>query len=193
MSAFDFNTADRQSSSGRGEPIPDGTVAPVLMTLRGIKASKTGAQGLDLEFTVTAGPFAKRKAWKWMGIDSTTQTESHQKMMAISRSAIRAMLESAYGVDPTDDSPTAMDARRISDWEDLDQLEFLARFSIEKGSEYRDASGNMVKGGDKNEVKAVTPNDPDYAGFKPARKKAATKASHSAPAAKSGSRPGWAS
>jgi|LakMenE18May11ns_1017448.scaffolds.fasta_scaffold9529633_2 hypothetical protein len=174
MSAFDFNTAE-VSGSGSSGPIPDGTVAPVILHLRGLKTSSrdTRIQGLDLEYTVLEGPFKGRKAWKWAGITGTG-SDGHNKMIAITRSMIRGILESAYGVRSTDDSPEAMAARKINDWDDLDGIAFVARFGIEEGSDYVDArSGDTVKGKAKNTVTAVGVDEADYAGFKPAKPKAA--------------------
>lgn len=190
---MDFNDAERQSSGG-GEPVPEGTVAPVIVNLRGIKDSKTGAQGLDLEFIITAGPFKGRKAWKWSGFKGNG-SEGHNTMVSITRSFVRGMLESAYGVDPSDDSAGAIDARRLSDWDDLNGLEFVARFKLEKGSDYTDQrTGEIKTGKDKNDLVAVTPDDPDYAGFKPAKKGKATKAvtNGASQSAQGGSRPAWA-
>ena len=188
MSAFDFNTAE-VSTGGSGGPIPDGTVAPAVITVRGIKTSGKDArvQGLDLEVTITAGPFKGRKAWRWAGI-AGNGSDGHNKMISMTRSMIRAILESAYGVSSTDDSAEAMAARKISDWEDLSGLAFVCRFGIETGSDYVDGrSGDTVKGKDKNTIAAVAVDDPEYAGFKPAKVKAAAKPA----AAKSSSRPSW--
>ena len=196
--SYDFNDAAPQSSGG-GEPIPEGTVAPVIIHLRGIKTGKTDSrvQGLDLEFTVTAGPFKGRKAWKWAGF-AGNGSDGHNKMVAITRSFIRGALESAYGVDPSDDSAAAMEARRLGDWDDLQNLEFVARFGVEKGSDYTDERTSEVKkGADKNTLRAVTPDDPDYAGFKPAKKRAgaampAGRANGVNAPATGGNRPAWA-
>jgi hypothetical protein len=190
MSAFDFNTAEVATGGGSGNPIPDGTVAPAVIAVRGIKTSGKDArvQGLDLEVTITAGPHKGRKAWKWAGI-AGNGSDGHNKMVSITRSLIRSILESAYGISSTDDSTEAMAARKISDWEDLSGLAFVARFGIEAGSDYVDGrSGDTVKGKDKNTISAVAVDDPEYAGFKPAKiKTAAAKPA----AAKSSSRPAW--
>jgi hypothetical protein len=190
MSAFDFNTAEVATGGGSGSPIPDGTVAPAVIAVRGIKTSGKDArvQGLDLEVTITAGPHKGRKAWKWAGI-AGNGSDGHNKMVSITRSLIRSILESAYGISSTDDSAEAMAARKISDWEDLSGLAFVARFGIEAGSDYVDGrSGDTVKGKDKNTISAVAVDDPEYAGFKPAKiKTAAAKPA----AAKSSSRPAW--
>jgi len=189
MSSFDFNTAEVATGGGSGSPIPDGTVAPAVITVRGIKTSGKDArvQGLDLEVTVTAGPHKGRKAWKWAGI-AGNGSDGHNKMVSITRSLIRSILESAYGISATDDSAEAMAARKISDWDDLSGLAFVCRFGIEEGSDYVDGrSGDTVKGKDKNTIAAVAVDDPEYAGFKPAKVKAAAKPA----AAKSSSRPSW--
>jgi hypothetical protein len=178
--AIDLNNAERQREGG-GEIIPDGTVAPVILNMRGIKATKdkTG-QMLDIEFTITAGPFSKRKFWGLMMVVGNG-SDGHTKAVAISMARARAIIESAYGIAPTDDSEVALAARRLGDWDDLDGLEFVARIGIEKGTgDYKDK--NVLKG-------AVTIDDDDYSGFKPAKPKVA--ASASKPAASG--RPAWAS
>lgn len=198
--SIDLNTAEPQGQAA-GEPIPEGTCAPVILHLREIKTGKSGATGLDVEYTVTAGPFKGRKAWGWVGI-AGNGSEGHDKMVKISLSYIRGMWESGHGIDPTDDSPAAMAARQLSEWEDLDGLEFVARFKIEAPKPYTDErTGETKTGKPKNTLQAVTPDDPDYAGFKPARPKAKTSsrpASNSAAkqpaaaAAAGGKRPDWA-
>jgi hypothetical protein len=191
--SIDFNNAERQSAP-QGEPIPEGTVAPVIMALRELKTGKSGAQGLDVEYTITAGPLKGRKAWGWIGV-AGNDSEGHKTMIRISHAALRAMLESAYGVDPSDDKAAAMEARRINAWEDFDGLEFVARFGIERATEYTDQrTGETKKGKDKNTVRAVTPDDEDYRGFTPAKKAKAAAKANGAPAvsAPAGNRPAWA-
>ncbi len=191
--SIDFNNAERQSAP-QGEPIPENTVAPVIMALRELKTGKSGAQGLDVEYTVTAGPFKNRKAWGWIGI-AGNGSEGHNTMVRISHAALRAMLESAYGIDPSDDKAAAMEARRINEWEDLDGLEFVARFSVEAAKDYVDQrTGETKQGKAKNTLRAVTPDDQDYAGFTPAKKGKAVSKANGTPAvsAPAGNRPAWA-
>jgi hypothetical protein len=192
--SIDFNNAERQSAP-QGEPIPEGTVAPVILALREIKTGKSGAQGLDVEYTVTAGPFKNRKAWGWIGI-AGNGSEGHNTMVRISHAALRAMLESAYGIDPADDKAAAMEARRINEWEDLDGLEFVARFSVEAAKDYVDQrTGETKTGKAKNTLRAVTPDDEDYKGFVPAKKGKAAPAKANgttAVSAPAGNRPAWA-
>jgi hypothetical protein len=191
--SIDFNNAERQSAPS-GEPIPEGTVAPVIMALREIKTGKSGAQGLDVEYTVTAGPYKGRKSWGWVGI-AGNGSEGHNTMVRISHAALRAMLESAYGIDPADDKAAAMEARRINEWEDLDGLEFVARFSVEAAKDYTDQrTGETKTGKAKNTLRAVTPDDEDYKGFTPAKKGKAVSKANGTPAvsAPAGNRPAWA-
>lgn len=196
---MDFNDAAPQQS-GDFSPIPDGTVAPVRLTFKdpAMKKSKTGATGLDVEYVVTAGSYAKRKVWAWIGIAGAPGNEGHVKMVDITKSFLRGALESAYGIMPEDASPEARAARSISGWDELDGLEFLARFRVEKGSDYTDdRTGEVKQGKDKNTLVAVTPDDPDYGPFKPAKHKpkGASRVSNGGakqPAAAGGARPDWA-
>lgn len=196
MMAIDFNDAGRQSTGQGGEPIPEGTVAPVIIGLRQLAKSQTGARGLDLEFTVTAGPFARRKAWKWAGYEGNG-SDGHKKMVEITRSFLRAILESARGIHPTDESPDAMSARSIEDWEDFDGVEFLARFGIEAAETFTDQrTGEIRTGKDKNTIYAVTPDDPDYSGFTPVKKAGKSRQlsgnGTGGVAAKTSGKPAWA-
>ena len=46
------------------ELIPNGTIAPVIINIKGVKPTNAGdAQMLDIEFTVTAGDYARRKVF----------------------------------------------------------------------------------------------------------------------------------
>lgn len=180
--AISFNDAAPQQSGDFGF-IPDGTIAPVRLTVRGEKATKAGdARMLDCEFVVTAGPFARRKVWSNMMITSNG-SDGHNKAVSITMSSVRAILESAYGIADDDKSPEAMQARTINDWADLDGLEFLAKFGIEKSKDPQYP--------DKNAVKAVGVRHVDYAGFRPVKPKTGIKPAGGTPIA-SGARPSWA-
>ena len=65
-----------------------------------------------------------------------------------------AMLNSAKGILPGDNSPRAMEARRIKGFEDLNGFVFVARIDVEEDA----------KGGHKNTIKnAIEPGHKDYA------------------------------
>lgn len=178
---LDFNTAEKQTG-GSAELMPDNTIAPVRMSMRGEKTTKAGdARMLDCEFVVLDGPHARRRFWGLMMITSNGSS-GHDKAVQITQSRVRGILESAYGISPSDEGEGAMSARTIEDWTDLDGLEFLAKVGIEKGTgDYSDK--NVLKS-------AITPDSADYKGFKPAKKKAVQKELVTADA---GDRPAWAS
>ena len=160
----DFNSAEEQQSY---DLIPKGTIVPVRMTIKpggydepsmgwtggyAKRNDTTGSIYLDCEFVITAGQYAKRKVWSLIGLHSPKGPEWSN----MGRSFVKAILNSARGIDPKDNSPEAQNKRRISGFADLDGIEFLAK--IEVGKDGRDD--------DKNEIRAaITPDSKDYQGF----------------------------
>src|SRR5215831_8608290 len=78
MNSYDFNDAETQRNF---DVIPDGTIAPVRMTVRPgsageggwLRRSKDGgSEALDCEFVVLGGPFVKRKFWMLFTMAGTT-------------------------------------------------------------------------------------------------------------------------
>ena len=105
---------------------------------------------LDVEFTVVEGPFAKRKFWGLFTLEGVS--DGHQKAADISASRLRAILESARGIRPDDESDAAKAGRRMNSWGDFDGLRFIAKIGIEKAKE-----GSGFK--DKNSLEAaITPD-----------------------------------
>lgn len=190
---LDFNGAEPQRE---GELIPDGTVAPVNMKLRPgghgdggwLKRSKSGeALMLDCEFTVIEGPNARRKFWTLFTVSG--ETDGQQKAADISRSKLRAIIESARGINPADEREAAMNGRRVSSYEDLDGIQFVAVVGLEPGKgEYKDK--NILKA-------AVTPDRNNWWQVsQPAKTRTAQTPSGPAMAAKapaSTGKPSWAS
>ena len=132
---LNFNDAGPQQNF---EVIPEGTVATLQLTVRPggagpdgqLRRSKDGnSEALDCELVVVDGPHANRKLWSLMTVAGTTQ--GHAKAGEISRSRIRAILESARGIRPDDKSPTAEKARQIESYADLDGLNFIGRIGVE--------------------------------------------------------------
>jgi hypothetical protein len=134
MSAFDFNTATEQRDF---DVIPDGTLAVVQANVRAgnagegglLKRSKNGeAEGLDCQFTVVEGPHAKRKFFSFMVLSGTT--DGHAQAADITKSRLRAILESARGIKPQDVSEAAKKAR-VAEYGDFDGIRFMVRIGVE--------------------------------------------------------------
>jgi hypothetical protein len=70
------------------------------------------------------------------------------------RSFMKAILNSARGIHPADNSPAAQNARRIAGFAELDGIEFLGKVDWEKDQHGQDKS--VIKS-------AVTPDHRDYA------------------------------
>jgi hypothetical protein len=166
---YDLNDAAPQMAP-MGELIPDGTFAKMMMKLRPgganggsdmdaglLKASPhSDAKMLDCEFTVVEGPFARRKFWQNFTVAGGKVDEKGQsKGWNISKSAFRAMIDSAVGLKPDDLSQAAREKRVIGGLKQLDGITFAARIMVEASDNpnYRDS--NKL-------ANVVLPNEPAY-------------------------------
>ena len=142
---YDLNDAQPQMAPV-GDLIPDGTFAKVKMTIRPggtngstpidaglLKASQSSdAKLLDCEFTVVAGPYARRKFWQNFTVAGGKLDEKGQsKGWNISKATFRAMVDSALGLNPKDESPAAKQKRVIQGLKQLDGIVFVARIMVE--------------------------------------------------------------
>jgi hypothetical protein len=210
MSDFDFNSAEPQRGFS-GELIPENTIVLVVATIRPgqegpggyLKANNDRSCLMaDFEFTIDGGEFDRRKVWGLMV--TAGETEGQQKAAAITRSRLRAMLESAHGILPSDNSAPAVARRQVAGWEAFDGLKFCARIGVEKGGlKDKTAGPNSERWPDKNVVYPVTPEDERYispgaqnARGAPRASVAQTVAAASKPAtngANGAAKPAWAS
>ena len=181
MNWNDFNDAEQQTSF---DLIPKGTVAKVRMTIKpggyddaargwtdgyATESFDTGSIYLAAEFVVLEGEHAKRKLWSNIGLHSP---KGHT-WANMGRTFIRAVLNSAYGMLPSDQSPEAQNARRIASFAALDGIEFVARIDVEKDS----------KGENRNVIKlAIEPDHNDYAALMGVASKVPTGGSSGTPA-----------
>lgn len=191
-----MNFADAEEQTG-GDVIPHKTLAKVHMKIRpggyddpskgwtggyATRSDNTGAVYLDCEYTVIGGKYNKRKVWSLIGLHSPKGPKWEQ----MGRSFIRAALESARGVKPQDASETAMKARQISGFADLDGLEFVVQIDVEEaeaGSEY----------GDKNKINNVIPaTHKQYAELMSGTAPTQSANTQTAPAQSGGGMPAWA-
>lgn len=144
---FDFNDAPEQ----RGELLPAKTLAKVVMVFRPgghgdggwLRSFDSGYEALDAELTISSSPYAGRKFWQIIGVGGPT--EGHQKAGQISRALLRAILESARGINPKDESDRARTARQARGWQDFNELEFAVEIGIEKGKDGYDDKNKILR------------------------------------------------
>jgi hypothetical protein len=145
--SVDFNDANEQRPDG---VIPDGTYCALRLALRPggenlaggaesdlglFKASLTSDVAyLDCEFTVMSGPHAGRKLFQNLTVAGGKLTEGGvSKGWNITKDLLRAMIDSALGLDPKDMSEAAKAKRVVRGFRDLEGIEFFARLGIERG------------------------------------------------------------
>jgi hypothetical protein len=158
MQMYDFSDVEPQQSS---ELIPDGTFAKVTMTVRPggvdgqteidkglLKASTTpgsDVQSLDCEFTVVEGRQARRKFWHNFTVAGGKLDEKGTSIgWNISKRTFRAMIDSALGLDPDDDSEDAKAKRRLRGLADLDGITFVAKITVEPSTDSRYLDKNKL-------------------------------------------------
>ena len=108
---YDYSDAPTQ----RGfDLIPHGTIVELQMTIQPGEAGQEGllkrsADGLCemlvVECTVVSGEYARRKLFERFVVEGTS--DGHAKAAKISRSRLRAILESTKNIRPDDTSPQA--------------------------------------------------------------------------------------
>jgi hypothetical protein len=133
MPAFDYGTVSEED-----DLIPDETILDFEMTIKAgnigedglLSRSKNGeAEGLAATFTVIKeGTYFKRKIFSFMVLSGTT--EGHAQAGDITKKRLRAILESARGVKPTDVSEEAKE-KRIAEHSDFGGICFVAKVGIE--------------------------------------------------------------
>lgn len=158
MSAFDLNDAAPQS--GFDDLIPNGAIVLVEGRLRrggatvdkfdhpedqgAFKASQSSDVVMaDWEFTVQAGKYARRKIWQTMVVEGGQVNEKGEsKGWVITKSTLRAMVDSALGLNPKDESDAAKQKRNIPYFTALEYynnrgdnsgIVFVAKIGVEKG------------------------------------------------------------
>ena len=172
MSIFDLNSAEVNSGGqgGGGGLIPENTVARAILTIRPgqagdggwLKQSSTGNLMLDTEWTITEGPYARRKIWRYMSLS--------EKAAPITMRQLRAAIEGNFGIRPDDMSEAAQAKRRVS-IDQLNGIEACIMVGVEPASAGYEA---------KNTIKAVlAPGESKYV----ARGQVAPAAPHAAPVA----------
>jgi hypothetical protein len=166
---YDFSDVEPQQSS---ELIPDGTFAKVTMTIRPggvdgqteidkglLKPSTTPGSdvlSLDCELTVVEGPRARRKFWHAFTVSGGKVDEKGASIgWNISKRTFRAMIDSALGLDPEDNSDDAKAKRRLRGLADLDGITFVAKITVEPSTDPRYPDKNKLD-------RPVLPNENEW-------------------------------
>src|SRR6185436_5806640 len=115
------------------------------------------AKLLDCEFTVMTGPYVRRKFWQNFTVaGGKVDDKGQSKGWNISKSAFRAMVDSALGLDPKDESAAAKQKRVIQGLKQLDGIVFAARIMVEPASDTKYKDQNRL-------ANVVVPGEPQYA------------------------------
>ena len=131
---FDFNKVDPQRSF---EVVPENTIVELHLKIHPggagddswLKRAADGkSEGLSCECTVTNGDYAKKKVWLTLTLRG--DGPGHAEAGKISMRTLRAILESAKGIRPDDNSEAAQNARKPASWADFDGLRFMARLGV---------------------------------------------------------------
>lgn len=158
---FDLNNADKQRTF---EPIPDGTFAKILMQIKpngqSFRACEKMDEGLfkfgtnsdaimlECEFTVLEGPYVHRKFVEhWTVAGGALDDKGNSKGFNITKTRMRAAIESNQGIRPDDESAQAKATRQISGFKDLDGITFYAKIKEEPGQPYTDRQTGAEKMG----------------------------------------------
>jgi hypothetical protein len=140
MVGLGLNSAEEQRSF---DLIPDGTIVEVQLNIRpghigegGLlkraETTKGVSQQLDCEFIVTQeGEHFKRKFWSRMTMEGGG--DGHAKAAEITRRTLRAMFESAHGINPKDTTEAAVKARNAVNLTDFQGMRFMVKVGIKKG------------------------------------------------------------
>jgi len=171
---IDVNDASEQRDFST---IPDGTFVKIIGHIRPGGLSQPGMDPMDnglftgstksdaimlsFEFTVAQGQYQHRKIFEnFVVAGGSVDEKGVSKGWNMTKSRIRAMLESAQNIDPKDMSPAAKQARVIQGFKQLDGIPFYAKLRIEEGGE-RPGGGSYA---DKNVIdRIVVPGDAEYA------------------------------
>jgi len=129
-----------------------------------LRLSQSGAtEGLNLELTVVSGEYAGAKLYdlitvnflEGMGPLDASKAENYRTAVRLGRTKLRAILESAHGIDPKDSSERAQEQRRVESFTQFDAITFVAQVEVQP------ARGGYKA---KNVVDfIITPDLPDWA------------------------------
>jgi hypothetical protein len=149
--AIDLNDSEQQRDF---TPVPPGIYRLAIKLKPGgggagnwLRRSKNlHLQMLEMELSIIGGEHAGRKLWEFaiVAFDDSpdierAQAERYRTAVQLGRSKLRAILESAREIEPSDTSERAQKARCIDDYGELNRLAFFAWVDVRRGDNgYRD-------------------------------------------------------
>ena len=137
---MNFNDAGSQASF---ELIPANTIAKARLVIKSgndqndpfVTKGKNGSTSyLNCEFIILEGIYAKRKIFDKIGLAGS------DIWVNMGKARIRAILESAKGINPKDMSEVAISSRKINSFDELNGLDCVIKIGIEcdKRGQYQD-------------------------------------------------------
>tara|TARA_R100001377_G_scaffold22028_2_gene11759 strand:+ start:4475 stop:5095 length:621 start_codon:yes stop_codon:yes gene_type:complete len=169
MKMLDLNNVPEDNKSGDFELIPVGTVVRAIVKLKGgttelpefgqgqwFKTSASSkAKWAEIEFTIVGGPYDRRKVWDNIFVDGDKLGESGMPMAKeIGLRTLKGIIDSAFSLDPSDQSENAQNSRKLSGIGQLNEKEICMKVGVKKGTNgYADQNKMMV---------ALTPNNKDF-------------------------------
>ena len=155
---MNFNDAEIQKGF---DLIPANTIAKARLVIKPgndptdhfITRSKGGDTAyLNCEWIILEGKYAKRKVFDKIGL------EGSDKWVNMGKARIRAILESAKGINPKDVSEIAVAARKINSFDELNNLDVVIKVGIEHDKHGRYQDKNRV-------IAIITPENYSYTEF----------------------------
>jgi hypothetical protein len=145
---IDLNEANKQREF---DLIPADAIVPLAIKVRGggagpdgtLRRAKDGkSEGLDLELTVCDGEYVKRKLWVLLTLQG--ESEGHKEAGHIAAATLRAIVESARGIKPDDQSEAAKQQRCLASYLDLDGMRFVGRVGVVPAKNGFDAKNKLA-------------------------------------------------
>jgi hypothetical protein len=148
--SFDFNCEDTQKEFVSG-PVPAGSKVMIRMTIvkpknevrpgSFVSQAKSGLLGLWCKLEVVSGAYQgvswHENFWLPEGMQRVISTDGQRKAVKIAGSKLRAIVEAARRIDPADQSPAAVEARKVRTVLDMDGMTFPAKLGLDQnGREY---------------------------------------------------------
>jgi hypothetical protein len=119
---------------------------------------------LDCEFIVLFGPHSRRKFVQlFTCAGGQVDEKGVSKGWNITYGLLKAMLDSAIGLDPKDESPDAKKKRMLRGIRDFDQIEFIAKIGVEAGKLVDENAPEKGRYPDRNRLAhVVTPDEEEW-------------------------------